>query len=137
MTRVAPRVHVDADAIARLEAIGLQLPESERVRVQLEDGSEIEGVIEAAPGIQVYFDPDGREGMQALVRLEAFLDDGRPHPGGIRNIWVDEIRAVMRLPNASPPEPSTRIAPPDPNAPAPEPRAQAGAGEGVASNRRG
>ena len=123
MTRVAPRVHVAADAIARLEATCLQLPESGRVRVQLDDGTRIDGVIEAAPGIQVYFDPDGREGMQALVRLEAFLDDGRPHPGGIRNIWVDEIEAVTRLPNPSPPEPSTRTAPPDPNAPTIEPDA--------------
>jgi hypothetical protein len=135
MSRVAPRVHVDADAIARLEATSLALPESARVRVQLEDGSVIEGVVEAAPGIQVYFDPDGREGMQALLRLEEALADGRPQAGGIRNIWVDEIRAVTHLPNPSPPQPSTRSAPPDPNAPAPE-ATQAGAGDGVASNRR-
>ena len=130
MTRIAPRVHVEADAIARLEALSVQLPESERVRVQLDDGSQIDGVIEATPGIGVYFDPDGREGMQALLRLLTGGDDG------IRNIWVDEIRTVTRLPNPSPPEPSTRVMPPDPKAPAPEPGDQAGAGSGVASNRR-
>jgi hypothetical protein len=65
----------------------------------------------------VFFDPDGREGMNATLRLEAFLDDGRPHPTTLFNIWLDEIDAVTRLPNPSPPEPSLRSRPPDPNAP--------------------
>ena len=55
-----------------------------------------------------------------IARLEAFLDDHRPHAGGLHDLWLDEIRAVTRLPNPSPPEPSRRTHPPDPNAPTPQ-----------------
>jgi hypothetical protein len=109
-------VHVQAAAIERLEAIGAQLHENERVRVELEDGRVVEGIVELTPSLLVFFDPDGREGMNATVRLQPWLDDGRPHPDARLNIWLDEIGAVTRLPNPSPPEPSSRV-PPDPNAP--------------------
>ena len=116
MSRVAPRVHVQAGDIARLEAMSGQLHENERVRVELDDGRIVEGIVELTPSMLVFFDPDGREGMNATVRLAPWLDDGRPHPDGRLNIWIDEIRAVTRLPSPSPPDPSLRI-PPDPNAP--------------------
>jgi uncharacterized protein DUF3247 len=118
MARVAPRVYVHAVDVARLEHLVEQLPQSRRVDLLLEDGSRLRGIVEMRPGVQAFFDPQGREGMNALLRLEAFLDDGRGHDGGVRNLWLDEIREVTRLPNPSPPEPSTRTAPPDPNAPA-------------------
>jgi Protein of unknown function (DUF3247) len=119
MARVAPRVYVDAADIARLEAIGAQLSQDARVQVSLEDGSRLSGMVSAMPTVQAFFDPQGREGMNALLRLEAFLDDDRAHPGGIHDLWLDEIRAVARLPNPSPPETSRRTHPPDPNAPTP------------------
>jgi hypothetical protein len=124
MARVAPRVYVHADDIARLEHLIEQLPESRRVQVLLEDGTRLQGIVELRPGIQAFYDPQGREGMNALLRLEAFLDDGRTHDGGLDNggvhdIWLDAIREVTRLPNPSPPQPSSRAFPPDPNAPAP------------------
>ncbi len=115
MARIAPRVYVDEAGIARLEAVTLQLSQDERVQVTLEDGDRIVGTVSATPAMQAFFDPQGREGMNALVRLEAFLDDGRPHPGGSRDVWLDEIREITRLPNASPPEPAN--APGNPNAP--------------------
>lgn len=117
MARVAPRVYVHAAEIGRLEQLVEQLPQSRRVQLLLEDGSLLHGIVEMRPAVQAFFDPEGREGMNALLRLEAFLDDGRPHDGGSRSLWLDEIRAVTRLPNPSPPEPSQRTAPPDPNAP--------------------
>jgi Protein of unknown function (DUF3247) len=105
MARVAPRVYVDDSDIARLEAVALRLPQDARVQVTLEDGDRMTGMVSATPTVQAFFDPNGREGMNALVRLEAFLDDGRPHPGGLYDLWLDEIRAVTRLANPSPPEP--------------------------------
>lgn len=120
MARVAPRVYVDADAIARLEAVAAQLSQDAQVQVSLEDGRALIGMVSAMPTVQMFFDPRGREGMNALVRLEAFLDDHRPHPGGIHDLWLDDIRAVTRLPNPSPPEPSQRTHPADPNAPTPQ-----------------
>jgi hypothetical protein len=109
-------VHVQADDVASLEAMGAQLHENERVRVELDDGRIVEGIVELTPSMLVFFDPDGREGMNATVRLQQWLDDGRPHPDGRLNIWLDEVRTVTRLPNPSPPESSARV-PPDPNAP--------------------
>ena len=117
MSRIAPRVYQQAADIARLQAIADQLLENERVRVVLADGSQVDGIVELTPSMLVFFDPDGREGMNATLRLEAFLDDGRPHPATLFNIWLDEIDGVTRLPNPSPPEPSLRSGPPDPNAP--------------------
>jgi hypothetical protein len=122
MARIAPRVYVDAADMARLEALALQLPQDARVQLTLEDGRRITGMVSAMPTVQAFFDPGGREGMNALLRLEAFLDDGRPHPGGLHDFWLDEIRDVTRVANPSPPEPPVRGSNTtrDPNAPTPE-----------------
>ena len=117
MSRDAPRVHVDAAAIARLEAIAVQLPQDAQVQVRLVDGSQLRGMVSATPTVQAFYDADGREGMNAVVRIESFLDDGRPHGGGDHYLWLDQVDAVERLSNPSRPEPSTRLHPVDPNAP--------------------
>ncbi|HSR65449.1 MAG TPA: DUF3247 family protein [Xanthomonadaceae bacterium] len=121
MTRVAPRVHIRNEEIALLEAIALQLPQNERVQLRLADGRELTGTVTQMPTVQSFFDPEGREGTNAILRLDTFLDDGRPHDGGRYDIWLDDIDGVTRVPDPSPPEPSARIAPPDPNAPTPVP----------------
>lgn len=118
MSRVAPRVHVSADRIAWLEDLACQLLQDERVAIVLDDGTSLLGVVEYQPSVQMFFDPQGREGTNAQVRIELWLDDGRPHPSGIRDLWLDEISAITRVPNPSPPEASSRTSPPDPNAPA-------------------
>lgn len=117
MSRDAPRVHVDAIAIARLQAIAVQLPQDAQVCVRLVDGSVLRGMVGAMPTVQMFYDADGREGMNAVVRIECFLDDGRAHGGGIHDLWLDRIDTVERLSNPSPPEPSMRLHPVDPNAP--------------------
>ncbi len=117
MSRDAPRVHVDAAAIARLEAIAVQLPQDAQVRVRLVDGSRLRGMVSATPNVQVFYVADGREGMNAVLRIESFLDDGRTHGGGDHYLWLDQVEAVERLSNPSPPEPSLRLHPIDPNAP--------------------
>ena len=122
MARVAPRVHVSAEAIARLEALGSQLLQDERVRIVLDDGTTLSGIVECQPSVQMFFDPEGREGSNAQVRIETACEEtacepGQAHPAEGRDLWLDEIREVTRLPNPSPPEPSRRTSPPDPNAP--------------------
>ena len=134
MARVAPRVYLAAADIARLESIATRLPQDARVRVALEDGRQLAGMVSATPTVQAFFDPGGVEGMNALLRLDACFDDAgfdaaglddehanapRPHPAGIHDVWLDEISAVVRLPNPSPAETSARHDPPDPNAPTP------------------
>ena len=116
MARIAPRIHISADDVARLEALARQLPQDERVRIELHDGSTCAGIVEIQPSVQVFFDPQGREGSNAVVRIE-LMPDPAANAGGQRDLWLDEIAGVWRLPNPSPPEASTRT-PVDPNAPA-------------------
>ena len=121
MTRLAPQVHVDPAAIARMEALALQLSQNERVQLRLDDGRALVGTVTQMPTMQAFYDADGREGLNGVLDLDADLDDGRPHDRARYRIWLDEIDAVMRVPDPSPPESSRRIGPPDPNAPTPEP----------------
>ena len=132
MTRIAPRVHTRQSDIARLEALALQLPESDKVRVRLLDASTLDGIVQACPVAQMFFDPQGREGTNALLRLELTP----PASGaGICDIWLDDIDTVTRMPNPSPPEASTRM-PADPNAPVADAADQVDVRSGVAPNRR-
>ena len=112
MSRVADRVYSDAVDIARLEAVALQLQQDMRVAVALEDGRQLQGIVTATPTVQMFFDPQGREGLNGVVRIE-----GLPGSDGDHTLWLDRIRAVSPVPNPSPPEASSRIHPPDPNAP--------------------
>lgn len=109
MSRDAPRVHVDPAAIARLEEVAVQLPQDMRVEVRLDDGDLVRGMVSMTPTVQAFFDPDGREGLNGVAKLEC-------ESGDIRYLWLDRIGSVEPLPNPSPPEASTRF-PPDPNAP--------------------
>ena len=115
MTRVAARIYREAAEIARLELLAQQLPQDQRVQLTLDDGSTVRGMVSATPGMQVFFDPVGREGMNALVRIETEGSDHRADDRD-RTLWLDQIIEITRLPNPSPPEPS-RAQPPDPNAP--------------------
>jgi hypothetical protein len=111
VSRTAPRVHVDPAAIARLEAIAMQLRQESHVEVRLDDGSAIRGIVAATPSMQTFYGPDGNEGLNAFARIE-------DESGGSDYVWVDRIASVEHLPNPTPPEASTRTHPPDPNAPA-------------------
>jgi hypothetical protein len=117
MSRDAPRVHDDAMVISRLEQLALQLPQDARVEVQLDDGTALRGMVSMTPTVQAFYDAAGREGLNAVARIESFLDDGRAHEGGDHYLWLDRVRNVRRLPNPSPPEPSMRTHPRDVNAP--------------------
>ena len=112
MSREAPRVHVDPAAIARLEEVSTRLQQDSRVEVRLDDGSMLRGIVTMTPTIQSFYDPDGNEGLNAVARIER-------ESGGNGYLWVDRIATVERLPNPTPPQPSTRTHPPDPNAPSP------------------
>ena len=111
MSREAPRVHVDPVAIARLEMLSARLQQDSRVDVRLDDGTTMRGIVTMTPTIQSFYDPDGNEGLNAVARIER-------EAGGNGYVWVDRISAVERVPNPTPPQPSSRRHPPDPNAPA-------------------
>ena len=87
------------DDIARVAAIQRnieRLPNGAHVLLGLEDGSEVTGIVAARPIAQMFFGPDGREGMNAVVRIEQPALD-HPESAGWRDLWVDRIREVRRL----------------------------------------
>ena len=116
MSRDAPRVHADQAVIARMEDIARQLPQDARVEVHLDDGIVLRGMVSMRPSVQTFYDGNGREGLNAVARIESFLDDGRLHEGGDHLLWLDQVSRVTRLPNPSPPEASARTHPPAPKA---------------------
>ena len=115
MSRIAGRVYSDAADLARFEALALQLPQDSRVAVVLDDGSIVQGIVTTTPTLQMFFDPQDNEGLNGVVRIEGF-----PAGAGDHYLWLDRIQSVTSLPNPSPPEMSSRIHPPDPNAPTQE-----------------
>ncbi|MEO6264705.1 MAG: DUF3247 family protein [Luteimonas sp.] len=91
MSRIAPRVHTDATVIAALEALAARLPDGECVALTLDDGNVVRGVVSAVPTMQVFFDPAGTEGSNAVVRIEDPQDDSRDH-----YVWLDRISQITR-----------------------------------------
>ena len=89
MAQYAEHVCVDPAEIRRLESLVADLQGNGRVSIVLKDGSTCEGVVSVRPTVQVLRDHDGREGVNAEVRLE------RPRePAWNRSIWLDQVSRV-------------------------------------------
>lgn len=97
MTRNANRVHSDPEAIARLESLIAALPNGARVALQLDDGSQLRGIVAARPILQLFYGPDGNEGSNAVVRLEPLGDDAFDASAAPRDLWLDSIAAIRDL----------------------------------------
>ena len=92
MGQNAPSVLVREDDIDRLEALVHQLPANGHVVLLLSDGSSCDGVVSMRPSVQVFRDPQGREGINAEVQLE------RPDvPTWHQRVWLDRIRRVEHV----------------------------------------
>ena len=58
----------------------------------LDDGSSCDGVVSVRPSVQVFRDPQGREGLNAEVQLE------RPDaPTWHQRVWLDRIQRVEHV----------------------------------------
>lgn len=93
MARIADRIYTDQQDIARLEATIKGLDIGDRVSLLLEDGEVVQGIVAAKPAVQVFFDHAGREGLNAMVRLDEPAME-HPESAGWRDLWVDAIREV-------------------------------------------
>lgn len=104
MSRNAPRVHTDPTGIARIQQQIELLPSGAHVRLQMEDGSQVEGVVAARPVAQLFFGPDGQEGTNSVLRLE---QPAMYHPEAahVHDVWLDRIVAIERLDPEAPPGP--------------------------------
>ena len=86
------RLLVDPGDLARLTVLIAALDDAEQVRLTLDDGSTIEGVVAARPSVQLFRADDGGYGSNALLRLEPLAGDAPP-----RYLWLDRVAHVMRL----------------------------------------
>ncbi|MDH5835653.1 DUF3247 family protein [Luteimonas kalidii] len=91
MTRRAQRVCVEPGAIDRMTGLLPLLDEEAHVRVTLEDGRRISGVVLVKPGLQTFLDAAGNEGVNAVVKLDDV--DGS---GEARSYWLDTFVEVTR-----------------------------------------
>lgn len=82
-------------AVAHLNALILALDDEEQVRLTLDDGQLVEGVVAVRPSLQVFRERDGSQGYNALLRLEPLAGDAPP-----RYLWLDRIQGISRLGSA-------------------------------------
>ena len=92
MNEMPDRLVNSQDGIDRLEALCRELDDEERVRLRMQDGSAVEGVVTVRPTVQTFRYGDGNEGLNALLRLDPL--DGTMPP---RYIWLDGVVEVTRL----------------------------------------
>lgn len=92
MGRQAERVYTEQRDIARIESWAEQLQDEAMVAVELADGRRVEGVVTARPTVQVFQDARGREGLNALVRIDDARDPAQAH-----YLWLDRIVGIRRI----------------------------------------
>lgn len=93
MGRIADHVYTAQADIARLEGTVCQLGNGDRVSLLLDDGEVVQGIVADKPQVQLFFDHDGREGMNAMLRLDQEAME-HPETAGWRDLWIDRIREV-------------------------------------------
>jgi hypothetical protein len=92
MNETPERLLVDDADIARLTRLVTELDDEELVRLILDDGRVLEGVVAARPSVQLFRAEDGGFGSNALLRLDPLSGDALPH-----YLWLDRIADVVRL----------------------------------------
>lgn len=94
--RIAPRVYTEQADIDRLQAMIFELPNDRRVELTLVDGRVFTGIVSARPMTTQFFDADGREGTNGVVRLEQPALD---HPEQARwvDLYLDQIAGIRPL----------------------------------------
>lgn len=91
----AARVYVERRDTEHLKSLIGALPAHGHVRLLLRDGSSCVGVVSTRPNVQVFRDPQGLEGINAVLSLE------RPDvPRGKQRVWLDQIARVEHLDSA-------------------------------------
>ena len=94
MAQHADRVHTRQQDIERLSSLCDDLEQEARVTVTLASGASVSGVVLAKPGLQTFVDHEGREGVNAVLKLD---DIGGM--GMVRYFWLDDVVDVSRRPS--------------------------------------
>lgn len=92
MGQFAEHVYTRPEDIARIESRTTQLEGETWVALTLDDGTVVEGVVAVRPIVQTFLDPQGAEGINAVVRVDDAGDQAIIH-----YIWIDRIREIRHL----------------------------------------
>lgn len=93
MSRNAPRIHTAEAEIQALTSLIVQLPEGRQVELTLDDGSRVLGIVAVQPTLQMFFDGDGRQGSNSLLRLDDIDTPVQQH-----RVWLDTVVGLRELP---------------------------------------
>lgn len=92
MGRRADCVYTDPDDIALLKKWVAELAVNAAVRIVKQDGEAVEGIVSVTPTMQVFFDAQGQEGMNGVVRL---IDRHKSDEDKL--VWLGDIRDIEQL----------------------------------------
>lgn len=94
--RIADTVYTRQDDIDRVQALILELHNDAHVALTLDDGTELRGIVAFKPSIQQFFDRQGREGSNAIVRLDQPALEA-PEKAGWIDVFLGRVVAVRHL----------------------------------------
>lgn len=95
MIEVPQHLYTRQADIQHLEALIQELPDEAMVELRLTDGARVAGTVSTRPSVQVFRDPEGAQGFNAVVRI-----DDRQDPDHAHYIWMDRIAEVVHLGSA-------------------------------------
>jgi hypothetical protein len=94
--RIADTVYTRQADIDRIQALITRLGNDDRVALTLADGRELRGIVAFKPTIQQFFDRSGREGSNALVRLDQPALEA-PDAAGWIDVALGDVVSVRHL----------------------------------------
>lgn len=96
MPHIVPHAYTTPDEVEWVQRQIAVLPANAHVALHMRDGRRIEGVMMDRAQLQDVVDRDGREGIDALLRLNVPSAD--PFAGGTGlTLWLHEVREVEPL----------------------------------------
>ncbi|TBR12423.1 MAG: DUF3247 family protein [Lysobacter sp.] len=99
--RIADTVYTDQADIDRLQAMIAELWNDRHVALRLDDGREFAGLVAARPILQQFFNRDGGEGSNAIVRIVQPAPDA-PATAGWVDLFLDRIIDIRPVGHCEP-----------------------------------
>lgn len=94
--RTADTVYTRQQDIDRIQALIVELDNDDRVELTLDDGRVLRGIVAFKPTIQQFYDRGGREGSNAIVRLDQPALDA-PEQAGWTDVFLDRVVRLRHL----------------------------------------
>lgn len=95
MGQIADHVYTEQADIALIESRIVALPDEAIVELTMGDGRKLKGVVSTRPSIQTFRNPQGGEGVNALLRI-----DDLQHPEHAHYLWLDEVIDIVHIGSA-------------------------------------